>query len=146
MKKLVVVLLALALLLLSACSAKTNKLYDIKYQISEPPYEYMTVVTEKEKYSTEDTVIEYSITNTSDKKIGICEDSQCFVLHKLENGEWKYVGTKIEHEWGYSALILSPNQTETREINLEKYYHLPLEKGVYRIYIDTEVSNTFEIS
>ena len=146
MKKLFVVLLALTFLVLSACSAKINKLYDIEYQISEPPYEHMTVVTEKEKYSTEDTIIKYFITNISKEETWINSDSQCFSLHKLVGDEWKYVGTKNDHSWTLAALLLPPGKTETREINLEKYYHLPLQKGVYRIYIETEVSNTFEIS
>ena len=143
MKKLFVCLLAILAFTLSGCAK--NKLYDINYQVYEPPYKNVTILTEKEKYSTEDTVIRYSITNISNENVCVNSDEECFILNKLVDGQWKNVGAKIEYEWTMEALFLPPGETETREIDLEKYYHLPLEKGFYRIYLEAEVTNTFEI-
>ena len=106
----------------------------------------VSFVTEKESYSTEDTVIKYSVTNISDDEICIAGDDNCFELHKLVDGEWKRVVTKTEHNWNEIGLVLMPNQTEKREINLTDFYDLPLEKGEYRICMEYFASNTFEIS
>ncbi len=127
----------------SACSGG-NKLYDINRE----PYtnDLLKFVTEKEKYSVDDIVIRYSVTNTGNEESGINSDDACFELHKLVDSKWKCVGTKVDHYWTDAALILMPNQVETREINLDEYYNLPLEKGVYRIVIEGLASNTFEIS
>ena len=140
----IAVLVVAILLTLSACSLQKNKLYDINRE----PYTNNSIkfVTDKEKYSADDTVIRYSVTNISDEESGINSDSNCFELHKLVDGKWKRVGTKIDHFWTDAALILMPNQTETREIKLEDYFHLPLENGKYRIAVEGLVSNTFEIS
>ena len=143
MKKLFVVLLALTFLVLSACSAKINKLFDIQRDIS--ALDTVKCVTDKEKYTSDDTIIRYTITNISDEYAFINSDDECFELHKLVDDKWKYVGTKEDHEWTDMALYLPPNETETREINLKNYFHLPLEKGIYRIVVENIVSNTFEI-
>ena len=125
-------------------SQNDNKLFDITTE----PYssEALKFVTEKETYSIEDKVIKYSITNTSDFEQCIAGDDDCFSLHKLVEGKWKRVGTKKEHYWNALGLILNPNQTEQREIDLEEYFNLPLEKGTYRIVVENLTSNTFEIS
>lgn len=141
MKKISVVFVLMILVTLSACSQ--NKLFDINYETySSDNFKF---VTEKESYSSDDTVIRYSIKNISDQETTVNSDANCFELHRLVDGKWKRVGTKIDHGWTYESLILEPNQTETREIGLEKYYHLPLEKGKYRICIEALVSDTFEI-
>ena len=103
-------------------------------------------MTEKEKYSTEDTVIRYTVTNISDEEAAIAGDDNCFTLHIRKDGEWKSVGTKTEHYWNEIALILEPEQTIEREIKLEDYFYLPLEKGEYQICMESITSNTFEIS
>ena len=123
---------------------KTNKLFDITTE----PYslDALKNVTEKEAYSIEDKVIKYSITNTDDKEHSIAGDSDCFSLHMLVEGEWKRLGTKSEHYWNSLAQILNPNQIEQREIDLDEYFNLPLDKGTYRIAVENLVSNTFEIS
>lgn len=123
---------------------KTNKLFDITTE----PYslDALKIVTEKEAYSIEDKVIKYSITNTDDKEHSIAGDSDCFSLHMLVEGEWKRLGTKSEHSWNSLAQILNPNQIEQREIDLDEYFNLPLDKGTYRIAVENLVSNTFEIS
>ena len=123
---------------------KTNKLFDITTE----PYslDALKIVTEKEAYSIEDKVIKYSITNTDDKEHSIAGDSDCFSLHMLVEGEWKRLGTKSEHYWNSLAQILNPNQIEQREIDLDEYFNLPLDKGTYRIAVENLVSNTFEIS
>lgn len=125
-------------------SQKSNELLDI----STEPYSSATlkIVTEKKIYSIQDKVIKYSITNIDDEEHCVAADDDCFSLHMLVDGEWKRVGTKIEQNWNALAKILNPTQTEHREIDLEKYFNLPLEKGTYRLAVEHLVSNAFEIS
>lgn len=144
MKKISVIFALMILLVLSGCSQSSNKLFDINNELYSS--EKLKFITEKESYSSKDTIIRYSITNVDDEDHSIAGDDNCFELHKLVDGEWKRVGTKNEHYWNALGQILKPNQTEEREIDLEKYFHLPLEKGEYRISVEYLVSNTFEIS
>ena len=144
MKKISILFVVMTLLLLSACSANRNKLFEISYQAEVS--DKLEFVTEKEKYSAEDTTIHFTITNISEQEQTIAADSGCFSLEKLENGEWKRVGTKIEHAWNSLALILPPKATEEREINLDEYFYLPLDKGEYRITVERMASNTFEVA
>ena len=149
MKKISVILIMLVILLLSACSKtaeetkNTNKLYDLSYEIS--GYENVKIVTEKEKYTAEDKVIRYTITNVSEEESWINSSDDCFTLNKKVDGEWKWVGTKVEHMWTDMALCLPAGASETREIKLDDYFYLPLESGEYRIAVENLVSNTFEI-
>ena len=143
MKKVTIIFVVMLLLVLSSC-APNNKLFDINQEyLYSGNYKFLT---EKESYSATDTVIRYSITNIGDNDLSIAGDDHCFTLQKLVDGEWKRVGTKEEHAWNSLALILPPDETETRQIELEKYFHLPLEKGTYRIAVEHLLSNTFEIS
>lgn len=141
MKKLLSFSIAILLLFLAGCHA--NKLHDIEYKIFSS--NSLEIKTEKEVYSKEDTVIRYSITNISDSEASINSDKACFTLHKLVGDEWKWVGTKIEHFWTEMALIMPAGATENREIDLSEYYNLPLDKGTYRICVESLVSNTFEV-
>lgn len=149
MKKLSVLFIALVLLLLSACSESAeeiknvNKLYDLSYEIS--GYENVKIVTEKEKYTAEDKVIRYTITNVSEEESWINSSHDCFTLHKKVDDVWKRVGTKVDQFWTDLALGLPAGASETREIKLDDYFYLPLEKGEYRIAVENLVSNTFEI-
>ena len=129
---------------LSSCSLHKNKLYDLEREIH--IYESVKCVTEKDKYSAEDTVIRYTMTNISDKEAWINSDDNCFELQKQVDGKWKWVGTKVDQIWTDAAQLLPSNESETREINLQEYFYLPLEKGEYRILVENIVSNTFEIS
>lgn len=129
---------------LSSCSLHKNKLYDIEREIH--IYESVKCVTEKDKYSAEDTVIRYTLTNISDNEAWINSDDNCFELQKKVDGKWKWVGTKVDQIWTDAAQLLPSNESETREINLQEYFYLPLEKGEYRILVENIVSNTFEIS
>ena len=129
---------------LSSCSLHKNKLYDLEREIH--IYESVKCVTEKDKYSAEDTVIRYTMTNISDKEAWINSDNNCFELQKQVDGKWKWVGTKVDQIWTDAAQLLPSNESETREINLQEYFYLPLEKGEYRILVENIVSNTFEIS
>ena len=144
MKKLSIIFVVIILVALTACSAKTNELYDITREIT--AYDSVIILPEKENYSLEDTVIRYTITNISDEDAWINSDDACFELHKLVDGKWKLVGTKCEHVWTDLAQLLPPKESVTREIKLEDYYYLPLEKGVYRIAVENLVSNTFTVS
>lgn len=129
---------------LSSCSLHKNKLYDIEREIH--IYESVKCVTEKDRYSAEDTVIRYTLTNISDNEAWINSDDNCFELQKKVDGKWKWVGTKVDQIWTDAAQLLPSNESETREINLQEYFYLPLEKGEYRILVENIVSNTFEIS
>jgi hypothetical protein len=111
------------------------ELFDIDYQTYES--KNLEFVTEKQKYSTDDTLIRYTVTNISDEEATIAGDDYCFALHIRKDGEWKMVGTKTEHYWNSIALILAPGQKVEREIKLEEYYNLPLEKGEYRICMES---------
>ncbi len=129
---------------LSSCSLQKNKLYDVEREIH--IYESVKCVIEKDKYSAEDTVIRYTMTNISDKEAWINSDNNCFELQKQVDGKWKRVGTKVDQIWTDAAQLLPSNESETREINLQEYFYLPLEKGEYRILVENILSNTFEIS
>lgn len=144
MKKLSVIFLTIILFALSACSANKNKLYDIQHQISN--YTDVKCVTEQQEYSQDVKVIRYTLTNVTDDDAWINSDNACFELQKLVDGEWKWVGTKEDHYWTELAQLLPAGSSETREINLDQYFYLPLEKGEYRIEIEGILSNTFEIS
>lgn len=143
MKKIAILFVVMVLFLLSGCQ-KSNKLFDIDNEAKAS--QNLKLVTEKEEYSETDTVIRYSITNISDSEQCIAGDDDCFSLEKLMDGEWKRVGTKIEHAWNSLGLILPPGKTEEREIKLDNYFYLPLEKGEYRITVEFIASNTFKIS
>ena len=149
MRKIAAVFIITMLLGLSACSNNTdtapkNELHEINQNVSKSGM--VEIITEKEKYSQDDTIIKYTITNNSDEESAIAGDEHCFTLQFLSNGEWMRVGTKIEHCWNELALLLPSKQSENREIDLEKYFNLPLEKGEYRIAVESLVSNSFEIS
>ena len=144
MKKLSVIFLVIALFLLCACSGNKNPLYDLNRETYTS--QNLEIVTEKETYSSDDTVIKYTITNVGNTESGINSSDNCFELHKLEDGQWKRVGTKVDHFWTEMALLLMPGDTFTRTIDLDAYFYLPLEKGEYRISIEGLVSNTFEVS
>jgi major membrane immunogen (membrane-anchored lipoprotein) len=62
MKKIAILFVVIALLLLSGCR-KSNELFDISYEATYS--ENLKFVTEKEKYSIEDTTICFTITNVS---------------------------------------------------------------------------------
>lgn len=132
------------LLTLSACGKKANKLYDIDKKIHSSGK--VQCVTDKTTYSAEDTVIHYTLTNVTDSEISIPGDSGCFELHKLVDGGWKRVGTNCDIFVNDFVRILKPGESVVREITLDKYYYLPLEKGEYSVYVSGIYSNTFEIT
>ncbi len=123
---------------------KINKLFDINkehyYKSGNLKFSF-----EKERLAADEKVIRYCITNIGEKENAIAGDSECFELQKLVDGEWKAVGTKIDHYWTEPALILPPDAVEEREIDLEKYFFLPLDKGEYRISVEYLVSHSFEV-
>ena len=141
----IIVILVFAIVFtLSACSGQKNKLHDIQHQISN--YTDIKCITEKETYSKADTVIRYTLTNVTAKEAWINPDKACFDLQKQVDGVWKSVGTKVDHYWTEMAMLLPSGESETREINLEDYFYLPLDEGTYRIEIEGILSNNFEVS
>ena len=145
MKKCFAIFTILLILTLSACS-KSNKLFELVGEHHYYSSSSLQFVTEKSEYTSRDTIIRYSITNISDKEHAIGDDSDCFELHRFTDGEWQKVGTKIDRYWTMAALILEPGKTVQRQIDLEEYFHLPLEEGEYRISVDYLLSNTFTVS
>lgn len=147
MKKICIFLFVVLLTFLSSCSNEDkpdkNKLLDIDYKTSY--YDALEFKTEKNVYSKDDKVIKYYVKNITEDEACINSDHCCFELQFKKDGEWKSVGTKIDHYWTEVALVLPPNQIEERKINLEEYYHLPLDEGTYRICIESVLSETFEI-
>ena len=109
-----------------------------------------TIVTEKEVYSTEDTVINYTLYVIEDypnETISMGLD-HILALHKLINGKWYRVPLKDEEMVlnRYLDCNVSPGAIYYREIDLSKYFHLPLPAGEYRILADDDiVSNNFTI-
>lgn len=144
MKKIAICFIIIVLTVLTSCGSKKNPLYDIQHQI--PNYTDIKCVTEKETYSKADTVIQYTLTNVTDDEAWINPDKACFDLQKQVDGEWKSVGTKIDHYWTEVAMLLPPGESETREIKLDNYFYLPLDEGTYRIEVEGILSNTFKIS
>lgn len=140
----IVIIVFAIIFTLSACSGQKNKLYDIQHQI--PNYNDIKCATEKETYSKDVTVIRYTLTNVTEGEAWINPDKACFDLQKQVDGVWKSVGTKVDHYWTEMAMLLPPGESETREINLEGYFYLPLDEGTYRIEIEGILSNNFEIS
>ena len=143
MKK-IFVLLFLVIFVFSGCG-KENKLFDL----DEKHYyttDALKFVTEKENYSTKDTIITYSITNISKQEHSIAADDNCIELHKLQDGKWKTVGVKTDQNWNALARILYPGEVEKRNLNLEDYFYLPLEKGTYRLSVEYLLSEPFVIS
>ena len=104
-----------------------NKLYDIERDIT--PAENIVCVTEKEKYSTDDTVIRYSITNVGDEDGAVNGDVNCFELHKLVDNEWKRVGTMKEHYWTELALIYRQSKPKHVKLILTSIFICRLKKA-----------------
>ena len=65
LKKLSVIFVVVMAFVLSSCSLNSNIPFDIDYKTHSP--DSLKFVTEKETYSSDDTVIRYSITNIDDK-------------------------------------------------------------------------------
>lgn len=149
-----ILLLAIFLIvpLFSSCAPKpNNELLPIeeanKYSINSD----VVVTTEKNVYSTEDTVIKYIISNPTSEERTYGEH---VYLHKLQDGKWYEVAFKEEDDviivFNDIAYFLPSHQEASRELNLAFYYNLPLEKGEYRIIlgkwgVSATVSNTFTI-
>ncbi len=112
--------------------------------------QFGTIVTEKEVYSTEDTVINYTLYVTEDYTdetvpMGV---NAIKALHKLIDGKWYVVplGDNKVIESIYMLWNAPPGAIDYREIDLSKYFQLPLPAGEYRILTeDNIVSNTFTI-
>lgn len=143
MKKGIFVIL-LCMFVLVACSQNKNELYDVSYEPQTS--ETVKIITEKESYTENDTLIRYSIMNVGNVQVGIAADSDCFELQKMVDGKWKRVETKIEHYWTALGQILEPNDIDERELHLDEYFYLPLETGEYRIVVENFASNSFVIS
>lgn len=141
MKKLVALVLLLVLFV-SGCGGN-NELFDVNHEVYSKGN--IEITTEKQNYSKKDKEIKYSIKNIGSEENFVNSDDNCFELHILKDGEWKRVGTKEEHCWTEVALVMPAGHVEERKISLDVFYNLPLESGEYRIVVEQQASNTFEI-
>ncbi len=144
MKKILAISLVLLFLISTVgCSAKENKLTDLKEELYYTS-KGLSFATEKTEYSIDVKEISYTIINTSSGEQSISGD-QYFELHyKTENG-WKMVNYNKEVMFNDLARILKPNEQVSYTLDLEEYYNLPLQAGEYRITVEYMVSNTFTI-
>ncbi len=145
MKKHITMLMVL-FVLLCGCTQENNKLLPIEQTYNESSE--IVITTQKTVYSTEDTEIEYVISNpTSEEK----DYGTYLYLHKFHDGKWNEVAFKYDNMYFEDILfILQPNQEKTETLKLDNCFNLPLEKGEYRIFIDGGsrppiISNTFTI-
>lgn len=143
MKKIVTLVIVLIAFLVTGCGESNNQLFDIEHEIYPSPN--LEIVTEKDTYSKDTKEIKYYIKNVGEDESGINSDENCFELHFLKDGQWKRVGTKVEHYWTDVAIYFPAGHVEERKITLDEYYNLPLESGEYRIVVEQQVSNTFKI-
>ncbi len=106
------------------------------------------MTTEFSAYSPAVKVINLIITNHGENESGY--EAYEFSLHRKENGEWKRIDFKLDENGSapnFPALagVLSPGESVTKKIELEKYFDLPLQPGEYKI-VKGHLSAEFDVS
>ena len=142
MKKLILNAAVVLCIVLIFSSCKSNKLFESDTDLTVDSD--LEILTEWDKYSAETEKIIYTITNKKSGEISCSAEG--FSLQKFENDEWKTVGFKSDIVFNELAQILKSGEKTRREIKLSEYFHLPLEKGEYRIIVDYTPSNVFVIN
>lgn len=140
--KKIILILTIVILIFCLCGCKTEKeLLTIEGNTIQENPNYI-LKTEKEVYSSDIEVINYSLLYTGEGEGG-CSFSYV-ELHKFDNGEWKMVPYREDGVVFIDlALILEPGKTVERKVDLKEYYDLPLSKGKYQLKVDFVISNTF---
>lgn len=131
-----------ALLTLSSCVAKENDLLDSEENIAQP--QNFSFKTEHTEYRNDVKTISYLIINTCDEEIVFT--TEAFELQYKTDDGWKIVAFKEDVAFYELSTVLKPNETSKEEIQLEKYYNLPLSSGEYRIIKDSYTSNVFKVN
>lgn len=146
MKKTLVVLLTV-FLVFSLVGCNNTKLYDLEEEYVTADTRGLSFKAEKEKYTAEDTVINYTIQNNTEEiqQIGNNDHS----LHYKTDDGWKEVGRKtkklkknVKYKKTLNNVVILPQESGTFTFNLGGY-ELPLEKGEYRIERYGMVSESF---
>lgn len=131
-----------ALFALSSCFAKENALLESQENITQP--QNFSFETEHSEYSNDLKTISYLITNTCDREIVFT--TEAFDLQYKTDDGWKVVAFKEDMAFYELSTVLKPNESSKEEIQLDKYYNLPLLSGEYRIIKDSYASNIFKIN
>lgn len=131
-----------ALFILSSCVAKENALLDLEENIAQP--QNFSFETERSEYSNDVKTISYLITNTCDEEIVFT--TEAFELQYKTDDGWKIVAFKEDMAFYELSTVLKPNESSKEEIQLDKYYNLPLSLGEYRIIKDSYTSNVFKVN
>ncbi len=146
MKKILVILLSVFLVFTLVGCNKTN-LYDLEEEYVTAESRGLSFKAEKESYTAEDTVINYTIQNNTEEMQGIGNGHD--LHYKTEDG-WKKVGWNLKkkkntvYKVNLVDKILLPGQSGTDTLPLSRY-KLPLPKGEYRIERRGMVSESFMV-
>ena len=127
---------------------KSNELIKIEKNYDDMYTYEVSITTEKNIYSVDDTVIKYFIHNPTLEEQPYIYDYT--YLQKFDDGEWKILAFKDEEKYFYDlGGSISAGATLERNMKLEEEFYLPLDKGLYRIAKDdgfsVMISNEFEI-
>lgn len=147
MKKVITILLSV-FLVLSLVGCNSPKLYDLEEEFVTADTRGLSFKAEKEIFTAEDTIINYTIQNNTEEMQGIGNGQE--LHYKTEDG-WKAVGKKtkklkknVKYKKTLKNVVVLPNESGTSTINLDGY-ELPLEKGEYRIERYGMVSESFTV-
>ena len=145
MKKILVILLSVFLVFTLVGCNKTN-LYDLEEEFVTAESRGLSFNAEKEIYTAEDTVINYTIQNNTDEMQPVGNNNH-WLHYKTEDG-WKRVNRSYKNKKKYAITlkntVILPAGSGTFKINLSRY-KLPLEKGEYRIERCGRVSESFMV-
>ncbi len=130
------------LLILSSCGANENALLDLERDIAQP--QNFSFETERTEYGNDVKAISYLITDTSNEEVTFA--TEAFELQYKTDDGWKIVAFKKDTEFNELATVLKPGESAKGEIQLEKYYNLPLSSGEYRIVKELYASNVFKVN
>ena len=145
MKKILVILLSVFLVFTLVGCNKTN-FYDLEEEYVTAESRGLSFKAEKEIYTAEDTVINYTIQNNTDEMQPVGNNDH-WLHYKTEDG-WKRVNRSYKNKKNVKYAItlentvILPGGSGTFKINLSRY-KLPLEKGEYRIERYGMVSESF---
>lgn len=142
MKKFLLGIATVLCIVLMFCCCNENKVFESDIELIENSD--LEIVTQSSEYSKDTKKVVYTITNKADKESSCSAEG--FSLQKLEDGVWMTVGFKKTIGFNALAQVLALGEKTQREIDLNEYFHLPLEKGEYRIIVDYTASNTFLIN
>lgn len=159
MKKIIILFLCLALILLCSCDSASidsgNTVSEILGNISSDNCESdvlndnsndntssavdsddqdktAVIKTEKQVYTTDVKTIVFQIYNNDTDECSFATDG--YKLEIKKGNKWAEVPYKNNIMYfELLAVIIGPSESWKTELNLDELYHLPLEKGVYRI-------------